>query len=185
MTAEPRTIDEQYASAVTTSDLTLRAHAQGAADVIIAAGLSERLVGRAIHRLRSEHDSANGTGRELAALKSWPLVARIVAARLESWGIDQPDAMAKKVTARWLNETCPACNGTKWQTVKGSNRHSAKACKTCHGTGTAPIPCGEDGRRLANWLDRCLNQYVASLRHTLGRMVSSKQGAIDTQRKAL
>lgn len=52
MTAEPRTIDEQYASAVTTSDLTLRAHAQGAADVIIAAGLSERLVGRAIHRPR-------------------------------------------------------------------------------------------------------------------------------------
>ena len=60
-------------------------------------------------------------------------------------------AKAAKVILWWMNQTCPACNGTK---LGPSGRGTM--CRPCKGTGKTQPPFGEDGKRLANWIDCCV-----------------------------
>lgn len=55
---EPRTIDEAYESAASTSNLLVKAERRGDADILISAGWSCEHLGMALLRLRSEWESA-------------------------------------------------------------------------------------------------------------------------------
>ena len=183
---ELRTTEEAYASATHSSDLRVEADRRGDADVLIAAGWSMSRIGGALLRLHSEYDSVahprlvtasqfggdkkaahahnvHETALMLGRLKSLPSAREQVAIQALKWGFADAQDVAAKLLQWWLSQVCPACHGTKFETVAGTGRLSAKACKACRGSGLAPIPCGEAGRRLANWMDDCLQRGRASM----------------------
>lgn len=171
MIAEPRTTAEQYASAATTSDMTLRSHAQGAADVIIAAGFAQRTFGHALARLRSERDSS---GADPARCPSWGLVVKVITARIRQR--QAVDLEAGPLIRWWLNPTCKACGGGGYELVPGSNRQSARKCKACGGRGKTE-PTDADGREFATFLDSCTAAYAAAI----GRSAQAKRSQLATK----
>ncbi|WP_019573338.1 hypothetical protein [Curvibacter lanceolatus] len=84
-------------------------------------------------------------------LKSWKGVAAILTGQMDKWKVHDPSAKASKVILWWMNQNCPACNGTKL----GPSGRGAM-CRPCKGTGKTQPPFGEDGKRLANWIDCCV-----------------------------
>lgn len=193
---EIRTIEESYASATTASNLRVEADRRGDADVLIAAAWSMSRIGGALLRLHSEYDSTahprvaapaqfggskkaahahnlHETALMLGRLKAMPSVREQLTIQALKWNIADAEDVAAKLVQWWLSQVCPVCHGTKFETVAGTGRLSAKVCKSCRGTGLAEIPCGAAGRRMANFMDDCLQRGRASmtarLRHTMGR----------------
>jgi hypothetical protein len=64
----------------------------------------------------------------------------------------------------WLDPTCDACGGTRWQVADGTGRHTGKCCPTCHGTGEVDLPHGQDGRRIERYINDCLEAARASMK---------------------
>ena len=185
---EMRTLEEAYSSATTASDLRVEADRRGDADMLIAAGWSMSRIGSALLRLHSEYDSAahprlatpaqfggdkkathahnvHETALMLGRLKSLSGVREQIAAQAAKWGAADQLTVAAEVARWWLSQVCQECRGTKFETVAGTGRLSARACKTCRGTGLAQIPCGDLGRKLANWMEECLH----AARHDIAR----------------
>lgn len=77
-------------------------------------------------------------------------------------GADPTDLVAA-VLRRMLDPTCHACFGQRWELVPGTNRHSAKVCRVCRGSGEQPIPEGQVGRRLLVHLEACLTAHAGSM----------------------
>lgn len=203
MNTEHRTSEESYASACSSSNLTVDDASRGDSDYIIAAGMSKHATGNALMRLQSEYDKAehprmalgaqfyrqaerekkgqpasviaarahelahahnlHETGLLLQQLKTWPAVRQIMIGKALSLGMTAAEDKAVKVLRWFLSKTCTACGGTKWEVVPGTNRHGAKQCKACQGTGVAKIPCGEDGRKLAGYIDECMYSAKGSI----------------------
>ena len=88
-------------------------------------------------------------------LKSLPEVRAQVVRQAWAWNVDDAEHVAASVLLWWMDKTCKVCNGTQEQIAKDSHRHIGKACQACGGTGEIRVPRGQDGRRLANWLDMC------------------------------
>lgn len=89
--------------------------------------------------------------------------------RAENWGNDYAKAshIAHDVLMWWLAPTCQHCGGTKFELMKGTNRLSDRACKHCHGTGHDRCPHGQDGRRMAAWIEGALDSGLARQRALL------------------
>lgn len=77
--------------------------------------------------------------------------------------LDQCTGKVVTVIRWWLSQRCPMCSGTKFQVVEGTNRHSAKICRPCGGTGLREVPHQQEGRRLACWFDQCVERARASI----------------------
>lgn len=85
------------------------------------------------------------------------------------WGIQEASVKVPAIIAYWLEQTCRTCHGLKFLQVANTPALSAKACRACHGTGIAPIPYGNEGKRVANYMDDCVQRARTSIRHRLGR----------------
>jgi hypothetical protein len=92
----------------------------------------------------------------LGKLKALPCVRRHLTLEVAAWKVEHPQEVGTSVLCWWLNQTCPVCNGTRWQTHPGG-KQGAKACKACGGTGKAKLPYGEVGRRLASFIEDCVD----------------------------
>lgn len=73
------------------------------------------------------------------------------------WKIADPERTAGAIIKYWLDQTCNGCDGLKWKKAPGSPSLSAKMCQACDGTGISPVPHGQEGRRLANYMDDCVS----------------------------
>jgi hypothetical protein len=104
----------------------------------------------------------------LMRLKTLREVRVELTAQMVRWKIVDPADKAPAVILWWLDQTCPNCHGTK---LAATGRGSI--CKTCRGTGQARIPMGEEGKRLANYIDDCVdvarNSIKNRLRNTIRR----------------
>lgn len=105
----------------------------------------------------------NEMARLIGELKALPDVRTQVTLQLLKWRVENAEAAAVDIIRWWLTQICPACAGTKWQLAAGTNRQNGKACKACHGVGTARIPHEQVGRRCANWLDQCVERARARI----------------------
>lgn len=120
------------------------------------------------HAARQAHaHNLHEMGLLLGKLKALPAVRMQVALQLLKWGIEDAEQKAAEIIRWWLSQACPACGGTKFQVVEGTNRHSSKTCKTCCGTGKRTIPHGQEGRRAANWMDQCVERARAAIQRRL------------------
>lgn len=159
MNDEVLTVEEKYIVANRSSHLRVEADKAGAVDLLICAGWSQSRIGMALMRLKTKADRAG--------LEQVHTQIAIQAAR---WNIEHPEAVAAAVLAWWLNRLCGACHGRKFELVKDTPMLSTKQCKPCRGAGEMPTPCGNDGFRLAGYLDDCKSVAAGSISRRLGKM---------------
>ena len=181
---ETRTIEEAYTSACSASSLKVEADVRGSADLMIVAGWNNARVGSALMRLVSEWEGSEtprpGKWFENEAmllaikLKSLASVKAQVSIQAHKWGAQRPDAVASGVILNWLDGVCHSCDGLKFLKVADAPSLSAKMCRACDGSGRARIPHGELGKRLMNWMDRCVSDskigMSKSLKQSMGRV---------------
>jgi hypothetical protein len=110
-------------------------------------------------------------------LKSLPEVRRQLTAYVPKWGIQEAAVKVPAVIAYWLDQTCHHCSGLKFLKIEGAPSLSTKACRPCSGSGIAPVPHGQEGRRVANYMDDCLQKGRDSIRRNLSqhREASARQ----------
>jgi hypothetical protein len=87
---------------------------------------------------------------------------------------------AAAVVRYWLDQTCRSCGGLKWQLVAGAPSLSNKPCRACGGSGIAPVPHQQDGRRLANWMDSCVEDARGSVKVNLAHWRRARNKVVDT-----
>jgi len=108
----------------------------------------------------------------LGKLQSFRAAKNHLIAYLGSWS-SHPEPMVKQISVEalvwWLDKQCKVCNGTKYETVPGSNRQSDRPCKACRGSGEAKIPRAESGRMLVTYLDDCVQIARTSIKNRLHR----------------
>lgn len=105
--------------------------------------------------------------RFLGQLKEFPVVKVHLTAHVLKWAIPDAEHKAAAVLMWHMQQKCSACGGTKLRTALGTNRHTAQICRTCWGGGEREIPCGHDGRRIANFLDDCSSRGLQTIRARL------------------
>ena len=167
-----RTVAEAYQSAANTSDLKVVADRRGDADTIIAAGMSPSRMGLLLLRLVSEWDGAArppqrdpaSTALWLGRLKSLP------AARDELRAVAAKNRLvvdADVVLLHWLHSACQSCHGRRWQRIKDTPALSGKPCPSCRGSGERALPGGENGKKLAIYIEDCLSRARDSIKKRL------------------
>lgn len=80
---------------------------------------------------------------------------------------DRAAAKASEVVRFWLDQTCRACFGLRWQLVPGAPALSNRMCTECNARGVSQVPYGEQGKRLANWLDSCVEDARGTVKKNL------------------
>ena len=174
-------IEERYTYAVTAQNLrsnTRDCAPIGAVDVLTAAGWSKSRMGQSLLRLAGEYDGAARAGCDtpmdaamfVGKLRTLPEVRNQLGLLLAQWGVDNAYDQALRVIAWWLYKTCSKCHGRGYDVVPGTGRLSGKMCRPCSGSGQAPIPCGETGRRMASYMDDCISRARQSIRRGLGQL---------------
>lgn len=104
------------------------------------------------------------------ALKTLPAVRTALIHQAILWDIGDRENKVAAVIRWWLDQTCTVCDGRKWQLVPGTSRSNGKVCMTCHGSGLSLIPAGRDGRRIACYMDECVDVARASISARLRTM---------------
>lgn len=100
-------------------------------------------------------------------LKSLPAVRAQLTGYVPKWGIAEASVKVPAVIAYWLDQTCRGCHGLKFQKIDGSPALGTKVCRACGGTGYAPVPYGQEGRRVANYMDDCVQKARTSIKKRL------------------
>ena len=161
-------IDEQYSKASQSSNLRCEAYKNGAADILIASGMSGRGLGGALMRLHTEFAGGSvpraSMGKTdyrlmMSQLHTFPAVLQAVTDQATHWGIERPEKAAMAIVAHWLDSTCRHCEGRGRERINDTPALSAKNCKHCHGTGHTALPYGSEGRRLEGYMQDCLNRW--------------------------
>jgi hypothetical protein len=117
---------------------------------------------------RRAHEGNLKRMRELLEnLHSLQAVREQTTLQMLKWNVQDAERKAVEIVHWWLAQACPECGGTKFQVVPGTGRHSAKACPECLGTGKRVLPHNQEGRRLANFLDQCVERARAGIRRHL------------------
>lgn len=184
-------IRERYESAGNTSDLTVEAYRGGAGDVLIAAGWSPATLGGAIMRMHSEFRRPPRNGGQTDAilavqqLRTMPMVIERLGSVAMCWGMDDGFGKARAVIAWWLDHVCPRCQGRKMQSTPGTPTLSARPCPKpseggCGGTGQARLPYGEEGRRLASFMDSCVADWHGFMKKNLAHKRHARNKVVDT-----
>ena len=169
------TTAEKYSSAIHASNLRVEAEKPGAGDLLIAVGWSPSRLGAALMRLHTEYDGA-GLSRNpskidaallFSKLRSLGGVRREAEMQAFTWRIGDARGTAFAVILYWLDQRCKACGGRGAKVIPGTPSLQAKPCHVCHGSGKATPPHGEDGKRLANYLDDCVIRAQQSIKKRL------------------
>lgn len=121
----------------------------------------------ALAKIYAEAWYRHEVGLLLGKLKTLPAVRSEIAAQAATWGWEDPRTQSAEVLRWWLDQTCHACGGTKWEIASGTNRQSSKACRVCHGAGVTNAPHGQHGKKLANWMDEGVNIARRRIRKAL------------------
>lgn len=103
----------------------------------------------------------------LGKLKTLPDVRREVAMQAARWRMTDCQNKAGAIIKYWLDPTCHACEGRKWKLIRDTPALSNRPCHVCHASGVAPVPAGQEGRRLANYLDDCVSRARSSIKSRL------------------
>jgi hypothetical protein len=118
---------------------------------------------------RAHEFNLHELGLLLQKLKSLPDVRQQMTIQMVKWNVQDAEIKAVEIVRWWLAQACPECGGTKFKVAEGTGRHTGKACGECYGTGKRELPYGQEGRRLANFMDQCVERARAGIgRHLHG-----------------
>lgn len=159
-TSDQPHISERYATACNSSNLRVESEKGSAADLMIAAGwLPSSEVGSALLRLHTKY-SRHGLEH----------VHNKIMDHLKQTRVLNQSEVASSVIAWWLSKLCKTCNGVKFKLIEGTPSLSAKHCTKCRGTGKCMLPHGEAGKKIARWLDECVERARAGISRRLYTM---------------
>lgn len=129
------TFDDRYASAVRSSNLRGKSDAEGAVDVLGAAGLAGRQAPLAIALQRLIMAGDDRTAEEVVRIMAGMLVGK--AWHSEKVALPRPEAtdMSKAVLGWYRKGTCKKCRGHGLQLIRGAPTLSSSNCPDCRGTG--------------------------------------------------
>lgn len=113
-------------------------------------------------KLAKEHNTQQAR-LLMAHLKTMPAVREQLALQLGKWKAEDADLIAGAVLRWWLAPNCHSCHGRKFHVIPDTGRLSNKHCRPCEATGRLRVPNGETGRRLANWMDMCVQLARTSI----------------------
>lgn len=174
-------IEEMYQTANNASNLRMDTRddaPRGAVDVVTAAGWSPVRMGSALMRLHSEYDGGEQSQRRKGVtetdailmagrLKTLPAVIQHLTDQAALWAMEDGPAKAKTLVLWWLDRQCKKCTGRKFELIPGTPALSNRWCQGCRGTGEAHLPHGPDGRRLAGYMDDCVQRARQSIKKRL------------------
>lgn len=106
-------------------------------------------------------------GLLLGKLKTLPAVREGLATEVATWGWADPRTQSAEVLRWWLDQSCHVCHGTKFQFATGTRRLGDRPCGECHGSGHSRVPHGQQGTKLANWMDEGVNIARRRIRKAL------------------
>ena len=167
MDDDKTSIEEQYGSAIRTTNLRSRERtARSAADVLGAVGYagrrircgegdkSDRRAGKPLAMaLLRLFVGGRGEERQLIEILSDMLARKAPRMRIEISEVQRSD-MAKAVLAWHRGAVCKPCGGHGYELIHGTPSLSAQECRACHGTGKWPFESQfrQEWRGLARWL---------------------------------
>ena len=100
----------------------------------------------------------------LCNLKALPGVRRELIFKAKRDGCQAAEDTAVQVLLHWLTPVCPACCGRQKQLEKWSaDELGDDACELCNGRGQVPVPGGNEGAGLANYIDDCVSRWRDSI----------------------
>jgi hypothetical protein len=105
--------------------------------------------------------------RLIGRLAALPAVREQITIRAAMWGMEAPHAKAAEIIRYWLDQNCHACDGRKFRMIPGTPALSNKVCGQCQGSGVGHVPHGQEGRRLANYMDACVHRARQGIRNHL------------------
>lgn len=115
-------------------------------------------------------------------LKTLVDARREVTLQAMKWRIQDPEETAGAVLKYWLDQTCHACDGLKFRPVAGAPALSNRICAACGGSGISPVPCGQEGRRLVNYVDDCVQRARKSIQSSLSMRVTTRPEATENDK---
>lgn len=170
-------VDERYTVAINATSLAVVQHRSGPVDVLAAAAWSPTRIGAALLRLHSEFDGgerlrkgpsfATDAKLLMMRLKTMPAVREQLTLQAGTWAIEDAASRSAEILHWWLDRRCTTCFGRRWKVVKNTPALSGVACGACRGTGESRLPGGQDGKRLANFLDDCVSRARQSIKQRL------------------
>lgn len=95
-------------------------------------------------------------------LKTMPMASAMLGDWCRLHGVDPEVGM--RGLRWWLDHTCRACHGRRFETVPDQPALGHKRCKPCRGTGQIFPPDGRNGSRIQGLLDDCKQRGQASIR---------------------
>jgi len=133
---------------------------------------AQNLIGTPAQRINQAHaDAARWHQHELelllGKLKILPDVREQLTLQADKWGMDKPGHVAASVLMWWLDRVCPVCHGRQFEGIDNTPMLSKIVCPVCRGSGEREFPCGDDGRRLAVFIDDCLARARVSIKQRL------------------
>lgn len=161
---EPRTIEERYATASTTSHLIVDSEHKEC-DVLVAAGMAGQKHRLALALWSFAHMP---TITRLHTLRTE--VERMVNRRLDTTG-SKGDArsITKAVLSWWANPACPHCSGRGYEKYHNAPALSDVLCGHCDGSGKRKVQC--ENQQVADWavaeLERLAAQAATHIKHRL------------------
>jgi hypothetical protein len=85
-----------------------------------------------------------------------------------------PEEVFGAMLLHWLHPVCPKCHGRKFQLIQNTPSLSNRPCPPlsaggCGGSGIREIPYSQQGRKLANLFDDCVQRARQSIKQRLRR----------------
>lgn len=169
-------LDETYARATRSTDLSASSEHRTDADILLAAGYAAQknrngMIALMAYRMKITGDRASKAEivEALVDHMNYEVQRRHALPR-----INRPNARAVVVTVVnwWSNDNCEECTGRLMEPIPGTPHLSAIYCKACAGGGKRPIP--DQGARFnqhAAWLAAELDHMLTFIVGDMARML--------------
>jgi hypothetical protein len=175
----PPRLDERYASATRSTDLTPSAEHRTDADVLLAAGYAAQknrngMVALMAYRMKITGDRAS-KAEIVEALVDYMNFEMFRKKTLPKINRERARVVVQTVVAWWSNDNCETCTGRLMEPIPGTPHLSANYCKACAGGGKRPIP--DQGARFnqhAAWLAAELDHMLTFIVGDMARMLSPR-----------
>ncbi len=169
-------LDETYARATRSADLSASSEYRTDADILLAAGYAAQknrngMVALMAYRMKITGDRASKSEivEALVDHMNFEVLRRRTLPK-----INRPNArvVVQTVVNWWSNDNCEVCTGRLMEPIPGTPHLSANYCKACAGGGKRPIPdLGDRFNRHAVWLAAELDHMLTFIVGDMARML--------------
>jgi hypothetical protein len=173
----PPQLDERYARATRSTDLSASTEHRTDADILLAAGYAAQknrngMIALMAYRMKITGDRASKI--EIVEALIDYMNFEVLRGKRTLHKISRPHArmVCQTVINWWSNDNCEECTGRLMEPIPGTPHLSAIYCKACAGGGKRPIPdVGARFEQHASWLAAELDHMLTFIVGDMARML--------------